>query len=743
MMASNLLSRLLPTADENSAYEPLSQHPPRVRRPDSDNASLTLDEENLEARFQDTDLEHLLAEAADSQLTTRSPTFDPNNNHMPPPATTSHRPKWMHSAPSRPPPAGVDEDDDVPASLLLDSDRPAAAPSKERQRQRQRQHDPRPGRLPSPVPGPSTRTTRAQWNTTRTQQRLHDDFSTGPPQRQFRSQLGANGILFTDPKEEAMWRWANVHNLDRFLTEVYNYYQGHGMYSILLTQYLNLLRTISIVATCTILVFCINYKKIHQSSSLSDIFVEDALKNIHGLWLFGLWIFIVIWVYKFIQVTLSIRPLWLMRNFYKYLLDIPDSDIQTATWQLVVSRLMALRDANLTTAENISAQDRRELGANSKQRMDAHDIANRVMRRDNYLIAMFNKDIPNLTVSLPLLGDIQFFSRTMELLLETCVMQFVFTVDGHVRREFLTTKERRHLIDCLNMRFKKAAIMSVFIAPISVIYFFVSYFFHYFSEFRKDPSKLGSRMFTPMAEWKFREFNELQHLFEQRRNFAYPFAERYLNQFPKNKTDQLCEFVAFITGIGIAILVLGSFLYPEVITGLEILPGKPVLFWIGVLSAIYAAARNNITNPADIIMEPQFALKEVIDITHYCPTSWRDRLHTDEVRRDFSKLYQVKLVIFFEEVLSMVLTPFVLWYSLPQCSERIVDFFREFTIHVDGLGHIPEDDSNLGESWLHNESSAGGDEDDQVAADGGNTAGVLGLLQQFQNARTHGRGPGV
>lgn len=170
-----------------------------------------------------------------------------------------------------------------------------------------------------------------------------------------------------------------------------------------------------------------------------------------------------------------------MRAFYQHLLDIPESDIQTATWQLVVHRLMALRDANLTTAENISAADRRELGANSKQRMDAHDIANRVMRRDNYLIALFNKDIPNLTVPLPFFGDIQFFSRTMELLLETCVMQFVFTADGHVRREFLTSKERRNLIDCLNQRFKKAAILSVFIAPISVIYFVVSYFFHYFS----------------------------------------------------------------------------------------------------------------------------------------------------------------------------------------------------------------------------------------------------------------------
>lgn len=203
--------------------------------------------------------------------------------------------------------------------------------------------------------------------------------------------------------------------------------------------------------------------------------------RIHGFWLFGLWIFLVCWVYKLVQVVLSIRPLWLMRNFYHYLLDIPDSDIQTATWQLVVQRLMALRDANLTTAQNISAKDRRALGANSKQRMDAHDIANRVMRRDNYLIALFNKDIPNLTVPVPFLGDIQFFSRTMELLLETCVMQFVFDADGHVRREFLASKERQNLIDCLKQRFKKAAILSILIAPVSVFYFVVSYFFHYFS----------------------------------------------------------------------------------------------------------------------------------------------------------------------------------------------------------------------------------------------------------------------
>lgn len=48
----------------------------------------------------------------------------------------------------------------------------------------------------------------------------------------------------------------------------------------------------------------------------------------------------------------------------------------------------------------------------------------------------------------------------------------------------------------------------------------------------------------------------------------------------------------------------------------------------------------------------------------------------------------MKIVIFVWEVISIILTPFVLWYSLPKSSERIIDFFREFTVHVDGIGYV-------------------------------------------------------
>ncbi|KAJ3527444.1 hypothetical protein NMY22_g9789 [Coprinellus aureogranulatus] len=33
-------------------------------------------------------------------------------------------------------------------------------------------------------------------------------------------------------------------------------------------------------------------------------------------------------------------------------------------------------------------------------------------------------------------------------------------------------------------------------------------------------------------------------------------------------------------------------------------------------------------------------------------------------------------------------TPFVLWFSLPECAPQTVDFFREITVHVDGRGYV-------------------------------------------------------
>ena len=58
------------------------------------------------------------------------------------------------------------------------------------------------------------------------------------------------------------------------------------------------------------------------------------------------------------------------------------------------------------------------------------------------------------------------------------------------------------------------------------------------------------------------------------------------------------------------------------------------------------------------------------------------------MHQEFGQLFAMKIMIYAQELLSVVLTPFVLWLSLPDCAPAIVDFFREFTIHVDSLGYV-------------------------------------------------------
>jgi autophagy-related protein 9 len=51
-------------------------------------------------------------------------------------------------------------------------------------------------------------------------------------------------------------------------------------------------------------------------------------------------------------------------------------------------------------------------------------------------------------------------------------------------------------------------------------------------------------------------------------------------------------------------------------------------------------------------------------------------------------MFQLKIQVFFTELLSVLLTPWILFFSLPPCSATIIDFFREFTVHVDGIGYV-------------------------------------------------------
>lgn len=237
--------------------------------------------------------------------------------------------------------------------------------------------------------------------------------------------------------------------------------------------------SIFVAVSVTFLSQCVEYDKIPRSKKLSEVLIPKCTSKISGMPNVAIWLFTMFTILKVYLFLTDIPRLVRMRDFYEHLLAIPDSDMQTAKWQQIVAQIMALRDSNPMTTEKLSPANRKYLGTNSKERLDAHDIANRLMRKENYLIAMFNKKILDLTLPFPLFQDRQWFSRTLQWNLDACIMGLVFNQRGQVRQLVLKDSHRKQLSQALRHRFMFAGFAVALSAPILVLYLVVLYFFKY------------------------------------------------------------------------------------------------------------------------------------------------------------------------------------------------------------------------------------------------------------------------
>ncbi|CAI5758577.1 unnamed protein product [Candida verbasci] len=506
------------------------------------------------------------------------------------------------------------------------------------------------------------------------------------------------------PKERALYLWANITNMDEFLVDVYYYYLGRGLVNIVLTKIVDLLIFIFVLNFTIFLRWGINYDlffenmKERKHMTLSDLIVSNYLFrkvpfSVKFL-LFGFFIYLVL---RSVQLYFDCNyKLKEIKNFYHHLLGISDNELMTINWKTIVEKLMSLKNYNSLTSskptENHYVND-----LSSKVRLNAHDIANRIMRRENYMIALINKDILDLSIG-SLMDEKSVLTKTLEWNLKLCIDNFIYNKQGQINNNILKEYNRNQLAKELTSRFKLAAIINLILSPFIVIYFILLYFFKYFNEYKTNPSSIiGLRQYTPYAEWKLREFNELPHFFNKRLQMSINPAQTYIDQFPKSYlVINSMKLVNFISGSILAVLVIMGILLEDEnhsFWSFEITSSKSTLFYISIFGTLWAITSTS-TTPNDqnsktsFVYDPEASLRYVAQFTHYLPSSWNKKLHTTHIKNEFCKLYSLKILVIVNEILSLIVTPFLLWFKISQSSGLIIDFFREYSIHVDGLGYV-------------------------------------------------------
>ena len=477
-----------------------------------------------------------------------------------------------------------------------------------------------------------------------------------------------------DKKQLTLWRFSNIDNLDSFFITFYKYYLKKGLYSYLIEKITNILILLFVLYISITLKFCINYSLFSNATRLEDIWVDKCFKTQLPFLLK-----VIIWVvYCFVflkgkAIYKEFKSLQLMQNFYYYLLEIDDDELQIISWVEVLNRLIKFKDSN-------------NLFQNS-QSITFENIVNRIMRLDNYLIAIYsNESLMKFKVF-----DNRYrvsLTKSLEWNINLILINFFFA-NGQFA---INSKNAKNLLelDLIN-KFRVAGFINIILTPFLVIYFTLLYVLKYFYNIK---SIFNLREYNLENKYKLREYNELEHFFNKRLNLSIDIANEYLLQFPNNINNIIYKFLAFISGSLLAILTITTLLFDsENFLSFEITHNKSILFYISVIGAINTFTYNNIQQDKYKTYQPRKYFKELSKYTHFIPKNKNKGLTEKpmsniETRDEFMKIYSLKLINIINEFGSLLLTPYILWFVLPKRCKNIIAFMQEITEKDHELGYI-------------------------------------------------------
>ena len=488
-----------------------------------------------------------------------------------------------------------------------------------------------------------------------------------------------------------------VDNLDMFFRELYEYYEKKGFGSVIATYLMNLLSILFLISTTTFLLTGLKWGKLnecrldqstceHFSDYIQAPFSSNATTSflLSSLVLVSFSFSFLFWLLLLFSFPSVVRNAFKLRSIYREN-GISTRDLQTMKWSRIVTKL---REYN-----------QKVVYVRNDMKVNALTVALRVLRIENYKIGFFCLNVlplgsPSWESSFP-----YFFSRSssslkqkklsnhwwmgqiLELNLDLALFNDIIDKKTFQLRKNLTAV-------ALSRYFRFLGLINLVLLPITLTITFVYFFFRYAEEFHSKRNYLGPRWWTPHSLWILREFNELPHLFTRRINKSLKVSEQYLKMFPVPVPIVLSRGIAFILG-GLASVLLVLYIVDDSVLVRVTLSDRSLLWYFTILSSALAGLRGFIPTPEEEPREnPNVKMREIASCTHLLPDSWRGKAHTYDVKEEFENLFMYRAALLLRELICVICTPYILAVVFPKYSDKIIQFFRENTTNVPGVGDV-------------------------------------------------------
>lgn len=182
-------------------------------------------------------------------------------------------------------------------------------------------------------------------------------------------------------------------------------------------------------------------------------------------------------------------------------------------------------------------------------------------------------------------------------------------------------------------------------------------------------------------------------MFERRLGPSYEAAEKYIHLFgPSSLVNAIGRVLVFLSGSLVAVLLVLAAINEAILLHVK-LGNWNLLWYVGVLGLTFSIGKGMLPDPKfipryhhNLFAEMNGALTKVSSHTHHYPEFWKGRGWDDVIKRAFSELYQYKAKLFFMEIVSVIVAPAVLCFSLPKCAAEICSFVQKIKVEVPGTG---------------------------------------------------------
>ncbi|NWH58296.1 ATG9A protein, partial [Geococcyx californianus] len=381
----------------------------------------------------------------------------------------------------------------------------------------------------------------------------------------------------------------------------------------------------------------------------------------------------VFWLYRLVKVLCNLLSYWEIRSFYTKALNIPSEELCSLSWQEVQARL-------------ISLQHQQQMCVH-KRELTELDIYHRILRFKNYMVAMVNKSLLPIRFHLPLLGSVVFLTQGLKYNLELLLFWgpgSLFQNKWSLRARCKRAGARQELAQQLARTMVLLGLANLLFCPCVLVWQLLYAFFSYAEGIKREPGSLGTRRWSLYGRHYLRHFNELDHELQARLSRGYKPATQYMNSFTSPLLTVLAKNVGFFAGSILAVLIALTVYDEDVLTVQHILTAITLL---GLVGHLLCACRSFIPDE-HMVWCPEQLLQRVLAHVHYMPDHWQGNASRSETRAEMAQLFQYKAVFILEELLSPIITPLILIFALPARALDIIDFFRNFTVEVVGVGDI-------------------------------------------------------